>query len=168
MENKINIQFDCSKLSHLFVGQFGEQLLKLYFIINGFDTFEPMVDDKGIDFIARLNAKKYFDIQSKTIRLKTTNYIFIQKKSWQNELRDNQLIGVTLLQEDHAILLLIPAKAWELHTESKIFVDRATYEKPEWGLNISKKNIPFLLDNYSIEKTISEILNQNASRQHGI
>ncbi len=165
MVSKINIEFDHSKISHLYVGQFGEQLLKLYFIVNGIDTFEPLVDDKGIDFIARVNANKYYDVQSKTIRLETTHYTFVHKSAWQNELRDNQLIAVTLLKlNETPKILLIPATAWLLHTTEKIFVDRATYEKPEWGINISERNIPFLLEHYEIGKTLKKILELNASR----
>ena len=70
MTNSISIKFDYSKLkSTLYVGEFGAQLVRLNFTVNQIDTFVPLIDDKAIDFIARLNDKKYFDIQVKTIRL---------------------------------------------------------------------------------------------------
>lgn len=57
-------------------------------------------------------------------------------------------------------VFLIPAKAWEVPNE--IFVDR-TYDepgqtsKPEWGINLSKKNHSSL-ENFKFEKIINVFL----------
>jgi hypothetical protein len=158
----INLNFDFSNLTTLYVGQFGEQLVKLYFIVNGIDTYEPLIDDKGIDFVARVNDEKFYDIQVKTIRLKKEpSYIFFHKKSWGNKLRDNLLVAVVVLEaEKSPQLLLIPASAWQTATDDKIFADR-NYEgkksPPEWGLTITLKKLPYLVEKYDIHKMLPNL-----------
>lgn len=162
MANKINIEFDHSNLSNLYVGQFGEQLVKLYFIVNGIDTYEPLIDDKGIDFVARVSDEKFYDVQVKTVRLKKECYIYITKETWNYKLRENLLVAFVVLEQDLSpTLLLIPSTAWQTDTTTKILANRdyiGKKSKPEWGITINKKNLQHLIDNYEIDKTITNIL----------
>lgn len=155
---KIDVEFDFSSLSNLYLGKFGEQFIKLYFILNGIDTYEPLIDDKGIDFVARVSDEKFYDIQVKTIRLKKEAYVYFTKEKWKNKLRKNLLVAFVILQESTTpTLLLIPSTAWETETESKIFSDR-NYEgkksKPEWGIIIKNKNISYLIEKYEMTKIL--------------
>jgi hypothetical protein len=157
--NSISINFDFSKLSNLYLGKFGEQLIKLYFLVNGIDAYEPTIDDKGIDFIARIEADKYLEIQVKTIRLKKESYIYITKETWNFKLNSNKYVAFVVIDEDPApIILLIPTSAWQTDLKSKILSNR-DYEglksKPEWGITFNKKNLMVLKEKYSIEKTMS-------------
>ena len=59
-------------------------------------------------------------------------------------------------------VFLIPSQAWEVPNE--IFVDRiydkpGQTSKPEWGINISKKNYP-ILEIFNFEETIKDFLNE--------
>ena len=62
-----------------------------------------------------------------------------------------------LNQEFEPKLFLIPSEAWK--KPNKLLVDR-NYEgkksKPEWGLNISNKNMN-LLEKYSFSRTVSRL-----------
>lgn len=162
---KISIQFDYSKLkTSLYVGEFGAQLVRLNFTVNEIDTFIPLIDDKAIDFVARINENNYYDIQVKTLRLTKDRYFYETKEKWGNEIRKNLLIAfVILLSEKEPVLLLIPGNIWtEESLLNKIFSNR-DYEglksKPEWGLTFSEKNLEYLTEKYEINKTLENIKN---------
>lgn len=161
--NQININFDHGKLHKLYVGKFGEQLLKLYFIINGIDTYEPLIDDKGIDFVARVSDEQFYDIQVKTVRMgKKNSYVYITKETWKNKLRDNLLVAFVVLQENLApVLLIVPSLAWKTDLDGNILCDRdyvGKKSKPEWGISINSKTLSYLSDNYGIDKVLSRIV----------
>lgn len=47
----------------------------------------PLIDDKAIDFIARVNGRTYYDVQVKTIRLTTKDrYFYETKEKWGQKL----------------------------------------------------------------------------------
>ena len=164
MGNKLTVNFDYSKLKTTqYVGEFGAQLVRLNFTLNEIDTFVPLIDDKAIDFIARVNETKYYDVQVKTIRLRTKDrYFYETKEKWGAEIRKNLLIAFVILQANtDPTLLLIPGNKWKTESlKSKIFCDRDYIGKnsaPEWGLTINKKNLEYLIANYEID-TILESL----------
>ncbi len=132
------------------------------FALYGFDVYTAEVDDKGIDFVIRKEhmqgngqiESSYHDVQVKSVR--RTNYIFFPKDKFA--LRDNLLAAVGLF-EDGALprLYLIPATEWQ--RPNALFVER-NYEglksKPEWGLNLSRKNLG-LLEPYRFEHTVGQL-----------
>ncbi len=160
---KIIIEFDYSKLkTNLYVGEFGEQLVKLNFVINEIDTFTPLIDDKAIDFIARIDENSYYDVQVKTIRLTKDRYFYETKEKWGEEIRQHLLIAfVILLANKEPTLLLIPGKQWkEESLLNKIFSNRdynGLKSKPEWGLNFTSKNLEYLVEKYEINKTLENL-----------
>ena len=163
MENKITIKFDYKNLKNTqSVGEFGEQLIRLNFTINNIDTFIPLIDDKAIDFIARTQNSKYFDIQVKTIRLTKERYFYEVKEKWGEKIRQNLLIAfVILIAEQEPILLLIPGENWEEESRNnKIFANR-DYEgkksKAEYGLTINENNLSYLSEKYEINKTLKTL-----------
>lgn len=131
-----------SRLNHLQVGRFAEYFVKMEFALYGFQVYTAEVDDRGIDFIVRHESAGFYEIQVKSIR--GLNYIFMQKDKFP--LRPNRIAAVVVLLEDQPPdLYLIPAPAWQ--SPNALLVGR-DYEgkqsKPEWGLNLSTKNLPLL------------------------
>jgi hypothetical protein len=160
----MNKQYE--KLHHLQVGRIGEYWVKLMLTMYGLDTYYSDVDNKAIDFIVRLDNSKHIDIQVKTIRLKTSSYVFITKKSWaEAEMsRTNLYLALVLLREnEYPSCYLIPSSAWLQPNE--LFCDRKYEEKglkspDEWGLNISQKNM-HLLAQYEIGSQVGILQNSS-------
>ena len=146
--------YDWSILNHLQVGRYAEYFVKMEFTRMGFDVYGAEVDDKGIDFVVRKDATTYYDVQVKSCR--GLNYIFFSKSHFH--LRANLLGAVVLFEEGlPPALYLIPALSWNV--QNSLFVDR-NYEgkqsAPEYGLNISRKNMP-LLEHFALEKVVSRL-----------
>lgn len=141
-------------LNHLQLGKYAEYFVKMEFTLAGFDVYTPEVDDKGIDFIARKNENTYYDIQVKSVR--GLNYIFLPKHKF--DLRKNLLVAIVLFEEGKPPKMsLIPSSEWS--NPNRLLVSR-DYEgkksKPEWGLNISKKNLD-LLNKFEFDKIIETL-----------
>lgn len=151
-------------LNHLQVGRLGEYWVKLMLTSFNLDTYYSDVDDKAIDFIIRLDNSKHIDIQVKTIRTAKSSYVFVTKESWSEEHmdRNNLFLVLVLLTEDHyPETFMIPCSAWKF--PNALLCDRKYSEngkksKDEWGLNISKKNLP-LLEPYRAAHQIELIKN---------
>jgi hypothetical protein len=150
--------FTFEHLNGLQVGKIGEYWAKIWMTLAGFDIYTTDVDDKGIDFIIRTNNEKHIDVQVKTIREKT-GYVFVTKEKWRNELRENLYLILVLLKDNEMpSVYFIPSKVWE--TPTLLFTDKnydkeGQKSKPEWGINISKKNMTEL-ENYEITKYIKD------------
>ena len=52
-----------SSLNALQIGKYAEYYAKMEFTLYGFDVFTSEVDDKGIDFVAKIN-NQYFDVDN--------------------------------------------------------------------------------------------------------
>jgi len=149
-------------LSHLQVGRIGEYWVKLNLTLLGFDIYTSEVDDKGIDFIIRINDQKHIDIQVKTIRNEKTDYVFVSKETWNNQLRENLYLALVILEnEQNPKTYLIPSNEWA--NPNDLFRDRSYKKegqksKPEWGLNVSKKNF-HLLEKFELQTGIKKLKN---------
>lgn len=146
---------DWSKLNHMQLGRYAEYYSKMEFASYGFDIYTSEVDDHGIDFIAKSKDGRYLELQVKAVR--QTNYIFMKKDKWN--ICDQNVYLILMLFADGKLpeVYLIPATAWR--TPNTLLCDK-DYEglksAPEYGVNISKKNMP-LLDLYKIETMIESI-----------
>ncbi len=151
-----------SRLNPLQLGRYAEYLVKMEFALYGFDVYTAEVDDKGIDFVIRKEhtqgngrvESRYYDVQVKSVR--GMNYVFFSKEKFV--LRDNLLAAIGLFEDgDSPRLYLVPARAWQ--RPNALFVER-NYEglksKPEWGLNLSRKNLA-LLEPYRFERTAERL-----------
>lgn len=148
-------KYNWNRLNHLQLGSYAEYLAKMEFTLYGFDVYTAEVDDRGIDFIVRLSNNRYYDIQVKSIR--GLNYIFFPKDKF--DLRDNLLAVVVIFIEGKAPqLYLIPSTVWR---EPNALLVNHDYEgkksKPEWGLNLSHKNLPLLAE-FSFDKAVHRLL----------
>ena len=135
------------------LGRYAEYFSKMEFTKAGFDVFTSEVDDKGIDFVIRKNAKEYFDIQNKSLNFPRTNYVFMEKSKFTPN--NNLYLSLIIFEKDRdPIILLIPSLDWKNKNHSAL-VDR-DYEgkksKPEYGININKSN-----NLYNFEKQLSNL-----------
>ena len=141
------------------IGRIGEYWMKIWFTLWGFDTYYNEVDDKGIDFILRLDNDRHIDVQVKTIRSKT-GYVFVSKESWKNQLRTNLYLALVILENYKApTIYIIPSTDW--HMPNDLLRDynydkEGQISKPECGINISRKNMN-LLKQYDISKFIEDV-----------
>jgi hypothetical protein len=136
------------------LGKYAEYYVKMELIRYGLDVYTHEVDDKAIDFVVRVNANKYYDIQVKSSR--NLNYIYLTKDKY--DIRNNLLAAIVLFFEGKPPqFYLIPLERWK--RPDSLFSDR-NYEdkksKPEWGLHLSMKNLP-LLSEFSYENIIKKL-----------
>jgi hypothetical protein len=143
-----------SRLNHLQVGRYAEYFVKMEFTLLGFDVYTSEVDDKGIDLVIRQDLDRYYGIQVKAVRSPASTYVFMRKSVFA--LRETLLLAVVLLEEKKVPrLYLIPSTAW---LEPNALLVSHDYigkkSEPEWGVNLSSRNLPFLED-YEFEKIAS-------------
>lgn len=147
-------KYDWTRLNHLQIGKYAEYFVKMEFTLYGFDVYSSEVDDRGVDFVIRRTDTRHYDVQVKSIR--GLNYIFFPKTKFS--LRDNLLAAVVIFMPERApALFLVPARVWE-HA-NPLFVNReyaGRQSKPEWGLNLSSRNLP-LLEPYRFEVVVETL-----------
>ena len=134
-----------SELSHLQLGRYAEYYAKMEFASYGYDVYTSEVDDHGVDFVARNpDDGKDYEIQVKAVR--NREYVYIRKEKMV--LSPTRLV-VLLLFSNGALpnCYVIPSQTW--NNPNALFVNR-NYDKPgqksapEWGINLSKKNLTLL------------------------
>ena len=133
-----------SRLNRLQLGRYAEYYAKMEFASYGYDVYTSEVDDHGVDFVAKSpKDNQYYEVQVKSSRNNT--YVFIPKSKM--ELAADRLVCL-LLFADNTIpsVYVIPAAAWE---SVNALLTSKDYEglksSTEWGINISGKNMPLLL-----------------------
>lgn len=135
-----------NKLNNIQTGRYAETLTKMEFMRLGLEVYSSEVDDRGIDFVVG-HDNNYYAIQVKSSR--NFNYIYFKKDKFQPKA--NLLAAVVLFNPSEIPnLYLIPSTRW--NSPDDFFVSRDYFDKkskPEYGLNLSKRNLPFL-ENYSI------------------
>lgn len=149
----MNDRYRWSQLNLQQVGTYTEYFVKMELTMYGFQVYTTEVDNHGIDFVARHGRGAFLEIQVKSLRVKRgkrSGYVFVEKDKFT--LADNLNLALGLLSDGFLPdLFLIPSVVWK--TPNKVFVSR-DYEglksKPEWGINISERNIqklePFRFD----------------------
>lgn len=147
-----NLNWSRDELNRQKLGAFGEYYAKMTLASYGMDIYTSEVDDHGIDFVAE-TKKGFLKFQVKTIRNKT-QYIFMKEKTFKNTDESLYLLLILLTDGEHPELFAIPATAWH-DTERSAFVYHA-YKEPEYGLNLSKKNLP-QIEPYRLDNLINTI-----------
>lgn len=126
---------DWSRLNHLQVGRYAEYLVKMECTLYGLVVYTPEVDDKGIDFVIRAGADRFYDVQVKSLR--SSGYVFVRKDRF--DLRPTNLLALVLLRQGQAPdLYLIKSTVWR--SPQGPFVSRdypGLKSPPEWGINVS-------------------------------
>lgn len=138
-----------SKLNKLQLGRYAEYYAKMEFASYGCYVYTSEVDDHGIDFVVKDHPEgQYYEIQVKSIRkTQEGGYVFIPKDKMKTA--PNRLVFL-LLFEDGKLpeCYIIPSLAW--NTPGPLLVSRdyggeGQTSKPEWGINLSRKNMPLLM-----------------------
>lgn len=153
----MKMRYQWGALNNQQVGAYTEYFVKMELTMYGFQVYETEVDDQGIDFVARFKRGPFIEIQVKSLR--SLGYIYMEKTKFQ--LHEHMYLALGLLSDGQAPrLFLIPSKVWQ--APNGVFVER-TYEglksKPEWGLNISTKNMP-ILEEYLFETTVDRLVHE--------
>ena len=137
-------------ISHLHLGKIAEYYAQAEFLSYGYEVYDTVVDDRGIDFLARKGGEVY-EIQVKAVR--NYKYTFILKDKMK-KLSDNRLVCyLNFLDGQLPEIYVIPATAWE--RPNTVLTDKdypGLKSKPEYGINASRKNMnllePYISENY--------------------
>lgn len=141
-----------SNLSSLQLGKYGEYYAKMEFASYGYDVYTSEVDDHGVDFVAKDTVTGiFYEVQVKG--LYKASYVVLPKDKLNVD--DRHLVCfLHFVENELPNVYVIPATVWK--TPNSLFVDRnydkpGQKSKPEWGINVSKKNMA-LLEAYRAEK----------------
>lgn len=138
-------------LNGMQLGRYAEYYAKMEFTSYGYEVYTSEVDDHGVDFVTKKkDADTFYEVQVKSIR--GWGYVFMTKDKMP--LTKNRIVCL-LRFEDESLpeVYIIPAEAWK--QPNQLLVDR-NYKgeefksKPEWGINISRKNVD-VLEKYKAE-----------------
>ncbi|MEY8357193.1 DUF4365 domain-containing protein [Lachnospiraceae bacterium 54-53] len=140
-----------SALSKQRFGAYGEYYVKMEFLSYGFDVFSSEVDNHGINFVC-IKKDKLLKIQVRSVQ-KETGYVYTKKKYF--DINDKNMYLCLLIFENQKLpdIYLIPAVEWKNKNE---LLKYHAYEEPEYGINISNKNMP-LLNKYQFESVFKKI-----------
>jgi hypothetical protein len=146
-----------SELNPKQVGKYAEYVTQMEFTQHGFDVYSAEIDDKGIDFILRRENNgsiQYYDVQVKSIR--ESGYIFFPKSKFKPI--NNLLAAIVIFMDNEsAKLYLIPSLAWKSPDALLVSHDyEGKQSDPEWGINISKKNMP-LIERFAFHDIVKKI-----------
>lgn len=135
-------RFSWSRLTKQQVGRYAEYFVKMEFTLYGFEVYTAEVDDRGIDFVARQDRSTFFIVQVKAVR--DLNYVFMHKSKFATD--KTSLLALVLLMEDTPPeVFLIPDDAWLAPNTLLVGHDyEGLKSKPEWGINLSQRNLPLL------------------------
>lgn len=146
-----------SRLNTLQLGRYAEYFSKMEFVSYGFEVYTSEVDDHGIDFVAKTANGRFLEIQVKSLRWGQSNYVFMQKEKWDINNPNLYLVLIIFTDTQLPTTYLIPSTAWQM--PSALFTDKdytGLKSKPEYGLNLSMKNMP-LLEPFRIESMVTSI-----------
>ena len=142
---------DWSRLTPLQMGQYAEYYAKMEFASYGLDVYTSEVDDHGVDFVVKDKSGTFYEIQVKSM-LKTS-YVFIAKD--KAVVDERHLVSLLCFKDGELPdFYVFPMTVWK--NPNEVFKDRANYDKPEWGINYSKKNA-HLLDPYRAERILPKL-----------
>ena len=143
-----------SHLSKQQIGAYAEYFVKMELTMYGFQVYSTEVDDRGVDFVARYGDGLFIEVQVKSLR--ASGYVFMPKQKFA--LAENRYLAFALFFEGKPPdLYLIPSLVWK--APNRIFVSRdykGLKSDPEWGLNVSRKNVS-ALEAYRFESTVGSL-----------
>lgn len=146
-----------SRLNRMQLGRYAEYYAKMEFASYGFDIYTSEVDDHGVDFVAKPpQSHAYFEIQVKSSR--DFGYVYITKEKMQPTA--NRIVCyMHFIDGKLPDVYIIPSTSWL--APNAVLVDRK-YDKegqksaPEWGINLSKKNLQ-LLEPYKAQSYLESL-----------
>lgn len=146
-----------SNLNTAELGKYSKVYIKEKFKEMGFNIIECVNASQNIDFYIK-NDDKTYKFKVKSLRKPNTSYAFIPKDRF--DVNDKSLFMVLVMfYKDYASIFIIPAQDWL--NENRLLRNReykGKKSKPEWGLNVSEKNMD-LLDDYKLQNMLCKINN---------
>lgn len=138
------------------VGAYFEYFIKMEFAMYGLEVYTTEVDDRGIDFVARRPGFPFVEIQATCLR--DFGYVFMPKTYFQPRAGLYLALGL-LFDGKEPLSFLVPATVWS--SPDSTFVERnygapGQVSKPEWGINLSRKNLPHL-QQFNIANVLSSL-----------
>lgn len=145
-----------NELTPLQLGRFAEYYAKMELVSYGFDVYTSEVDDHGIDFIAKSNRDTYFEFQVKS-KYKS-DYVFLIQSKFDITQKNLYLILIIFELGKQPKCYLIPSSDWSIPNDLlRVREYKETASLPEYGLNLSKKNMK-LLEHYDASIIIPQML----------
>jgi len=149
-------RYKWKSLNKIQVGTYAEYFVKMELTMHGFQVYTTEVDDRGIDFVTRATGGRFIEVQVKSSR--GTGYIFMEKTKFLLS-QTLHLALVLFIEGEEPVLYMIPSIVW--NEPNSIFVSRdydkeGQKSKPEWGINLSQKNLS-ALEPYRFEKTLASL-----------
>jgi len=135
------------------LGAYAEYFVKMELTMHGFQVYNTEVDDRGIDFVTRSDGGPFVEVQVKSVL--RSGYVYMEKRKFV--LSSSLYLALAILSEGkEPELYMIPSIVWA--DPNGVFVSRdyakeGQKSKPEWGINLSKKNMS-ALDPYRFERTL--------------
>lgn len=131
---------------------------KMEFASYGYEVYTSEVDDHGVDFVVKVpETNRFYEVQVKSVR--NYGYVFIPE-SKMKELTPYRLVCcLHFLDDKLPDVFVIPATSWEMPNELLVhrkYDKPGLTSKPEYGINISRKNYS-LLNPYCVEEQLSKM-----------
>lgn len=143
-----------SMLTALQVGEIAELLAQAAFMSYGFEVYDTVLDDRGIDFIARKNGRLY-EVQVKAVR--KYGYTFVAKNKMDVQAENRLVCYMNFMDGDMPPMYIIPATAWQ--RPNAVLTDKdypGMKSHPEWGISFSRKSEDVLLP-YLAERVMENL-----------
>ena len=149
-------RFNWCKLNTQQVGAYFEYFMKMEFTMYGFEVYTAEVDDRGLDFVARKDGGAFLEVQAKCLR--DFGYVFLRKEHFEPNPSLHVAVGL-LFEGKEPLSFLVPSEVWR--TPNAVFVERnydapGLKSKPEWGINLSRKNL-HALEPYSLQPMLESL-----------
>ena len=145
---EVNWKFALS--NSLILGKCGELYAQHLLETMGYTVYQPIVDDHGIDLIAKKNGKDILYVQVKTV--KAGNYTFIKEKNFPDENDEKNFVVFYIRVGEDGVprTYVFTRKQWPEKNEKKIehpddkrfsYNPYANGQKsePEYGISGAKK-----------------------------
>jgi hypothetical protein len=136
-------------LNHIELNRFAKELTIRKFTNNGFK-----INNSDSNLHITSPSGDVMQIQVRSIR-STTNYVLLPKTRFNAHQQDLFLLLIIFTKNEQPELFLIPASAF--NKQNALFRDRDHYEIPEYGMNVSNRNM-HLLRQYKIEEMMTKLL----------
>jgi hypothetical protein len=147
-----NMRYQWAKLNRQQKGSYGEHFAKMEFAMYGFLVFSVDVDDRGIDFVARNDVGRHFDVQVKTITGK--NYTYVRKSKFRPEL----WVTLVILKPELAPgIYLFKGEDWNADTNGLLALRKfPNAAEPEYGISITQRRLS-ILERYQFAEGIKRL-----------
>jgi hypothetical protein len=143
---------DIMTLTNQELNKMAKEVVKKRFKANG-----ATVHEKDRNLLIKTEEGKNIEVLVKSIR-RPTEYVLILKKHMDVQQNNLFISLVVFSGEIDPELFLVPAEAFLKPND--LLRDRPNYKEPEFGMNVSNKNMP-LLNIYEFDSYIKKLTIEN-------